>query len=89
MLLFLDVDGTLIPFGASQPHREYRCARKGADASSQPLLTRVKPENEIGPAELDWTAEHYRARALLYPVGHRTGLSAADIDAIRTWVGGD
>ncbi|WP_340377945.1 hypothetical protein U5640_24810 [Streptomyces sp. SS7] len=39
-LLFLDVDGTLIPFGGPGPHREY-------GTSSHPLLPRLDPA--LGP----------------------------------------
>ncbi|MFE2418742.1 HAD domain-containing protein [Streptomyces hokutonensis] len=47
MLLFLDVDGTLLPFGASRPYpvHESRFASSAPDAP--PLLTRIDPS--LGP----------------------------------------
>ena len=47
MLLFLDVDGTLLPFGASRPYPVYE-SRFGPPASdAPPLLTRIDPS--LGP----------------------------------------
>ncbi|MFF7545418.1 HAD domain-containing protein [Streptomyces canus] len=44
MLLFLDVDGTLLPFGAAGPYQEYEPAFSPAGTvSDHPLLTRVDP----------------------------------------------
>jgi hypothetical protein len=44
MLLFLDVDGTLIPFGSARPYRSYeaRFAVPRA-AAGHPLLSRIDP----------------------------------------------
>ncbi|MEU6577790.1 hypothetical protein [Streptomyces sp. NPDC046805] len=51
MLLFLDVDGTLLPFGAAAPYPEYGPAAASgpasADAVDYPLLTRIDPA--LGP----------------------------------------
>jgi hypothetical protein len=48
MLLFLDVDGTLLPFGATEPYPAYesRFAPPGV-ADPHPLLNRVDPA--LGP----------------------------------------
>ncbi|MFI9560358.1 HAD domain-containing protein [Nonomuraea endophytica] len=43
-LLFLDVDGPLIPFGAAR-YRTFRGYSKARGASSHPLLTRLDPEH--------------------------------------------
>ncbi|MFI7410435.1 HAD domain-containing protein [Streptomyces sp. NPDC049627] len=43
MLLFLDVDGTLIPFGAERPYPCYEPPRPLPEAAAHPLLTRVDP----------------------------------------------
>lgn len=44
MLLFLDVDGTLLPFGAAGPYPLYEPAFPQAGAvTGHPLLTRVDP----------------------------------------------
>lgn len=44
MLLFLDVDGTLLPFGAAGPYPQYEPAFPSAGAATDhPLLTRVDP----------------------------------------------
>ncbi|MFF9626394.1 HAD domain-containing protein [Streptomyces griseosporeus] len=42
MLLFLDIDGTLIPFGASEPYPRY-AAPDPALSGAHPLLDRVDP----------------------------------------------
>ncbi|MFI6537940.1 hypothetical protein ACIBHY_36190 [Nonomuraea sp. NPDC050547] len=44
LLLFLDVDGPLIPFGAAQ-YPTYRGFAEPRGAGSHPLLTRVNPEH--------------------------------------------
>ncbi|MFE4669469.1 HAD domain-containing protein [Streptomyces sp. NPDC056716] len=40
-LLFLDVDGTLLPYGAPDPYPVYESG--GADPDAHPLLTRIDP----------------------------------------------
>ncbi|MEU1298971.1 HAD domain-containing protein [Streptomyces shenzhenensis] len=53
MLLFLDIDGTLLPFGASGPYPEYEpdTALPGSvppeSAAGHPLLARIDPR--LGP----------------------------------------
>lgn len=47
MLLFLDVDGTLLPFGASRPYPVYEPAFARPTADAPPLLTRIDPS--LGP----------------------------------------
>jgi hypothetical protein len=43
-LLFLDVDGTLIPFGATDPYPSYTSPHTGpGTADAHPLLSRVDP----------------------------------------------
>ncbi|MBC9730276.1 HAD domain-containing protein [Streptomyces sp. TRM68367] len=55
MLLFLDVDGTLIPFGAARPSPVYGRDPVWPEASGHPLLSRIDPA--LGPrlAALDCT----------------------------------
>lgn len=43
MRLFLDVDGTLIPFGAERPYPQYEPPRTLPGPPAHPLLTRVDP----------------------------------------------
>ncbi|KOG15797.1 HAD domain-containing protein [Streptomyces viridochromogenes] len=43
MLLFLDVDGTLIPFGASRPYKLYEPPRPLPQGAEHPLLARIDP----------------------------------------------
>ncbi|MGF0175023.1 HAD domain-containing protein [Streptomyces sp. Marseille-Q5077] len=43
MLLFLDVDGTLIPFGADGPYQLYEPARALPQSAGHPLLPRIDP----------------------------------------------
>ncbi|WP_234478602.1 hypothetical protein, partial [Streptomyces sp. MBT65] len=47
MLLFLDVDGTLLPFGASRPYPVYAPGFAPPVAAAPPLLTRIDPS--LGP----------------------------------------
>jgi hypothetical protein len=48
MLLFLDIDGTLIPFGAARPYPLYEAAADpSVRACAHPLLARVDPA--LGP----------------------------------------
>jgi hypothetical protein len=47
MLLFLDVDGTLLPFGASRPYPVYEPGFAPPVAAAPPLLTRIDPS--LGP----------------------------------------
>jgi hypothetical protein len=45
-LLFLDVDGPLIPFGAmSQAYPTYATGPEPLGADANPLLTRINPEH--------------------------------------------
>lgn len=74
-LLFLDVDGPLIPFGGTVGHGKYMLAHDGQE--SNPLATRLNPE--LGPlllaldCELVWAttwmhdANHYLAPILGFP----------------------
>lgn len=43
MLLFLDVDGTLLPFGATRPYPLYDPPRGLSGPVAHPLLTRIDP----------------------------------------------
>lgn len=47
MLLFLDVDGTLLPFGAPQPYPVYEPGTVPPQAAGHPLLARIDPA--LGP----------------------------------------
>ncbi|WP_329411306.1 hypothetical protein OG802_16440 [Streptomyces sp. NBC_00704] len=78
MLLFLDVDGTLIPFGGTAPHPEY-----GPPSPAHPLLSRLDPS--LGPrllalgCELTWaTTWGDDANTLLAP---RLGLPVLPVVA--------
>ncbi|UQX05271.1 HAD domain-containing protein [Streptomyces sp. RerS4] len=58
-LLFLDVDGPLIPFGAApQPHPTYRAERDVPDVAANPLLARINPAHgprlAALPCEVVW-----------------------------------
>ncbi|MGW0315456.1 HAD domain-containing protein [Streptomyces flavidovirens] len=58
-MLFLDVDGPLIPFGAvSQPHPAYAAGPELPGADANPLLTRINPEHgprlAALPCEVVW-----------------------------------
>ncbi|MBL1101839.1 HAD domain-containing protein [Streptomyces coffeae] len=58
-LLFLDVDGPLIPFGAApQPYPTYPTGTEPLDAPANPLLTRINPEHgprlAALPCEVVW-----------------------------------
>ncbi|MFE9021951.1 HAD domain-containing protein [Streptomyces sp. NPDC007808] len=43
MLVFLDVDGTLVPFGADRPYPRYEPAHPLPESADHPLLSRVDP----------------------------------------------
>ncbi|WP_189314884.1 HAD domain-containing protein [Streptomyces brasiliensis] len=48
MLLFLDIDGTLLPFGSAGPYPEYEpVSCPPESAADHPLLTRIDPA--LGP----------------------------------------
>ncbi|MGW2746666.1 HAD domain-containing protein [Streptomyces sp. NPDC001450] len=159
MLLFLDVDGPLIPFGAAD--RAYPVYDSGRAASlgaaGHPLLNRVDPalgsrlaalgcelvwattwtddantclapwlglpplpvvewpdedeppgllhwktrplvawaagrpfvwiDDELTEADRSWVAVHHSGPALLHRVDHRYGLTEADFEAVREWLG--
>lgn len=58
-LLFLDVDGPLIPFGAApELYPAYGTGRESLDAAANPLLTRINPDHgrrlAALPCELVW-----------------------------------
>ncbi|MFJ1810176.1 MULTISPECIES: hypothetical protein [unclassified Streptomyces] len=73
MLLFLDVDGTLIPFGGTDPYPEFRAP--GEPAPAHPLLSRLDPA--LGP----------RLRALgCEPVWATTWLDDANT-VLAPWLG--
>ncbi|MDQ0938687.1 hypothetical protein QFZ67_000392 [Streptomyces sp. V1I1] len=44
-LLFLDVDGPLIPFGTAQQYPTYQTGPELSETDSNPLLARVNPEH--------------------------------------------
>ncbi len=44
-LLFLDVDGPLIPFGASHPYPLYETGLADPDSGENPLLARINPRH--------------------------------------------
>lgn len=43
ILVFLDVDGTVVPFGADRPYPVYEAASPLPEAVAHPLLSRVDP----------------------------------------------
>ncbi len=60
-LLFLDVDGPLIPFGAEpQRYPTYETGLEPLEAEANPLLNRINPEHGLRltalPCELVWAA---------------------------------
>ncbi|MGW6708594.1 hypothetical protein ACWGDE_27395 [Streptomyces sp. NPDC054956] len=75
-LLFLDVDGPLIPFGGAQPYPTCAVAPEPPGAPANPLLTRIDPALGIRlaalPCEVVW-ATTWMADANEY-VGPRIGL---------------
>jgi hypothetical protein len=85
-LLFLDVDGPLIPFGASQPYPEYPACQTAPapEADANPLLARINPGH--GPrlqalaCELVW-ASTWTGDANQY-IAPRLGLPPL---AVVTW----
>lgn len=76
-LLFLDVDGTLLPYG-------------GAQLPSTPEEWDRRPfvwmDDE--PTDLDraWVATHHRGAALLHQVNSTTGLTPADLATVDSWL---
>jgi hypothetical protein len=154
MILFLDIDGTILPFGSSRPYPVHG----GPAAVGPPLLTRVDPglgprltelgcelvwattwatedandllapwlglpplpavdwpdpageehgalhwktlpllaraagrpfvwvDDEIGPADRAWVADHHPAQALLHRVDHRYGITDADLTVVADWL---
>ncbi len=71
-LLFLDVDGPLIPFGASHPYPVYETGLADPDSGENPLLARINPRH--GPrlaalaCELVWATTWLEdANALVAP----------------------
>ncbi|WP_432025054.1 hypothetical protein [Streptomyces parvus] len=57
-LLFLDVDGPLIPFGASRPYPTFETGHDDPGARENPLLARINPQHgprlTALPCELVW-----------------------------------
>ncbi|MGW4158001.1 hypothetical protein [Streptomyces sp. NPDC004788] len=88
-LLFLDVDGPLIPFGAPTPYPSYAPAPPrdalSAWAGGRPY---VWLDDEITAPDRAWTGAHHPAPALLHRVDPRTGLGEADYAAVARWVAG-
>ncbi len=84
-LLFLDVDGPLIPFGAApQEYRTYQTSPELREGGSNPLLTRINPEHgprlAAMPCDLVWaTTWMADANACIAP---RIGLPPL---AVVTW----
>ena len=52
VLVFLDVDGTLVPFGADRPYPVYEAAHPLPETAVHPLLSRVAPALGVRLAEL-------------------------------------
>ncbi|WP_404953410.1 HAD domain-containing protein [Streptomyces sp. 147326] len=46
-VLFLDVDGPLIPFGATGHYPTYQTAAESAGGDAHPLLTRIDPQHGL------------------------------------------
>src|SRR5438132_3809843 len=57
-LLFLDVDGPLIPFGGTRPYPTYQMGREPRGVAANPLLARINPEHgrrlAALPCDLVW-----------------------------------
>ncbi|WP_412538143.1 hypothetical protein R8Z50_20020 [Longispora sp. K20-0274] len=82
-LLFLDVDGPLIPFGGAPSRYPDGYPVFRTPAPSNPLLARVDPDarDERG------VAARHPGRALAHRVDPRDGLTDRDYAAVEAWLG--
>jgi hypothetical protein len=99
-LLFLDVDGPLIPFGATREQLPGGYPTFG-DAGANPLITRIDPglvewaagrpfawvDDEVTEIDRAWVEAHHPGEALLHRVEAWQGLTDADFDVLHAWLG--
>jgi hypothetical protein len=78
-LLFLDVDGPLIPFGATS----YPSYGDDLAPDARPFAW---VDDEITGTDRAWVAAHHRGPALLHRVDPRRGLTDADYLALADWL---
>lgn len=96
-LIFLDVDGTLIPFKA-RPGSRTACPSD----SGNPLLDRLEAlpaqwadgrpfvwlDDETTERDRRWVADYYPGAALLPRIEPTVGLTETDFSAIHQWLSG-
>ncbi|WP_329115411.1 hypothetical protein [Streptomyces sp. NBC_01465] len=80
-LLFVDVDGPLIPFGATRHQLPDGYPTYAPESDAHRLLSRLDPRLGTRLAAL-----HHPVRALLHRVDPARGLTGADFDVLGAWL---